>query len=75
MPFFVVVPSIAKYLRQLLDFMKSISYGEVATVVGRYYAMDRDKRWERIKVAYDGLVAATGEAVESAEDALKVGKF
>ncbi len=30
--------------------------GQVATVIGRYYAMDRDKRWERVKVAYDALV-------------------
>ena len=36
--------------------------GTIATVVGRYYAMDRDKRWERVKVAYDALVEGTGEA-------------
>ena len=35
--------------------------GTIATVVGRYYAMDRDKRWERVKVAYDALVEGTGE--------------
>ncbi|MGQ1784309.1 MULTISPECIES: 2,3-bisphosphoglycerate-independent phosphoglycerate mutase [unclassified Saccharicrinis] len=35
--------------------------GQVATVTGRYYAMDRDKRWERIKVAYDAMVAGVGE--------------
>ncbi len=35
--------------------------GTVATVVGRYYAMDRDKRWERVKVAYDALVEGVGE--------------
>jgi 2,3-bisphosphoglycerate-independent phosphoglycerate mutase len=32
-------------------------YGSIATVVGRFYAMDRDKRWERVKVAYDALNA------------------
>ncbi len=37
--------------------------GTVATVVGRYYAMDRDKRWERVKVAYDALVEGVGEQV------------
>ncbi len=37
---------------------------ELATVIGRYYAMDRDKRWERIKLAYDLLVNGVGEAVE-----------
>lgn len=35
--------------------------GKIATITGRYYAMDRDKRWERIKVAYDALVHRTGE--------------
>ncbi|KAI8819706.1 BPG-independent [Fimicolochytrium jonesii] len=50
-----------KYLKQLLEFTKKINYGSVATIVGRYYAMDRDKRWERIKIAYDGLVEGTGE--------------
>ena len=36
--------------------------GELASVIGRYYAMDRDKRWERVKLAYDALVYAKGEA-------------
>jgi 2,3-bisphosphoglycerate-independent phosphoglycerate mutase len=35
--------------------------GKIATIIGRYYAMDRDKRWERIKVAYDAIVNRTGE--------------
>jgi 2,3-bisphosphoglycerate-independent phosphoglycerate mutase len=35
--------------------------GKIATIIGRYYAMDRDKRWERIKIAYDALVHRTGE--------------
>ncbi|MFC4262434.1 2,3-bisphosphoglycerate-independent phosphoglycerate mutase [Ferruginibacter yonginensis] len=34
--------------------------GTIATVIGRYYAMDRDKRWERVRIAYDALVHATG---------------
>lgn len=37
--------------------------GNLATIVGRYYAMDRDKRWERIKIAYDALVHRKGELV------------
>lgn len=49
------------YAQELLDFMKEIKYGTLATVVGRYYAMDRDKRWERIKIAVDGLVRGEGE--------------
>lgn len=35
--------------------------GKLATVIGRYYAMDRDKRWERVKLAYDAMVLGTGE--------------
>jgi len=41
--------------------MKEIGYGTVATIMGRYYAMDRDKRWERIKVAFDALTTGEGE--------------
>ena len=55
-------PTSAKgYADDLLAFLKSESYGELATVVGRYYAMDRDKRWERVKIAVDGLVDGKGE--------------
>lgn len=46
-----------KDLQQHLD----SSVGKIATITGRYYAMDRDKRWERIKVAYDAMVHGTGE--------------
>ncbi|KAF8630593.1 hypothetical protein AX15_002840 [Amanita polypyramis BW_CC] len=53
--------SASGYCQQLLDFMKSEKVGELATVVGRYYAMDRDKRWERVKIAVDGLVKGEGE--------------
>jgi 2,3-bisphosphoglycerate-independent phosphoglycerate mutase len=49
------------YAEDLLSFLESESYGELATVVGRYYAMDRDKRWERIKIAVEGLVDGKGE--------------
>ena len=39
----------------------STSVGQIATITGRYYAMDRDKRWERVKLAYDALVNGVGE--------------
>ncbi len=45
--------------------------GTIATVSGRYYAMDRDKRWERVKLAYDTLVNGNGEKAISAELAIK----
>ena len=53
--------SAEKYAQDLLDFLEKEKYGKIATVVGRYYAMDRDKRWERVKVAVEGLVNGVGE--------------
>lgn len=55
-----------KYAKELLDFMEKEEYGELATVVGRYYAMDRDKRWERVKIAIDGLVQGSGQKTDNA---------
>ena len=46
---------------QVFKKIKEVNYGSIATVVGRYYAMDRDKRWERIKIAYEALVQGKGE--------------
>ena len=50
-----------QYIAQLKRKMDEIGCGEIATVVGRYYAMDRDKRWERTQRAYDLLTKAIGE--------------
>ncbi|HKB45161.1 MAG TPA: 2,3-bisphosphoglycerate-independent phosphoglycerate mutase, partial [Chitinophagaceae bacterium] len=47
------------------------SVGKVATISGRYYAMDRDKRWERIKLAYDTLVNGSGEKATDAVTAIE----
>ncbi|KAL2914032.1 hypothetical protein HK105_206477 [Polyrhizophydium stewartii] len=59
--------SAVTYLEQLQARLASLSYGELATIVGRYYAMDRDKRWERVQVAYEALLDATkGEATRDA---------
>src|SRR6266480_1253076 len=43
----------------------------VSTVVGRYYAMDRDKRWERTKIAYDAMVHGVGEAAPDPVTAIR----
>lgn len=51
----------AGYMRELVDKMKEIGIGEISTIVGRYYAMDRDKRWERVEIALKGLVLGEGE--------------
>lgn len=48
------------YLTDLKDHIAKTT-GQIASVIGRYYAMDRDKRWERVKLAYDLLVHGTGE--------------
>lgn len=48
------------FIEELLNHMETTT-GQLATVVGRYYAMDRDKRWERIKLAYDVMVNGIGE--------------
>ena len=57
-----VPPDSAKgYLEQVLAKMQEIGVGKVATMMGRYFAMDRDNRWERVKLAYDALVLGEGE--------------
>jgi 2,3-bisphosphoglycerate-independent phosphoglycerate mutase len=49
-----------QYLSDLLTHLNKTT-GKLATIIGRYYAMDRDKRWERVKLAYDLLVNGVGE--------------
>lgn len=48
------------YMEELLKVMKELDYGKVATVSGRFYAMDRDKRWERVSKAYEAIVDGIG---------------
>lgn len=67
-----VPPSSAvSFVSELEEYMKEINTGEIATVCGRYYAMDRDKRWERLELAYDALVNGKGEKAESAATAIE----
>lgn len=49
-----------RFIEELQEHLKN-SAGSIATITGRYYAMDRDKRWERVKIAYDAMVNASGE--------------
>ena len=58
------------YLRDLEEFCAH-KHVEIASVIGRYYAMDRDKRWERIKLAYDLLVHGKGQQTEHLTDAIQ----
>jgi len=59
------------YLRVLQDKFKEIGVGFLATVCGRYYAMDRDKRWDRTERAYDALVLGRGKTNPSFEEAIE----
>lgn len=56
------------YVKELEAYMAEIEYGVIATVSGRYYSMDRDKRWERIEKSYNMLVKGEGEMAESATE-------
>ena len=58
------------YVKHFEDAAADIGVGNIASIVGRYYAMDRDNRWERIKLAYDLLVDGTGARAPSATLAL-----
>ena len=60
----------AGYMEELLGDIKN-THARVATICGRYYAMDRDKRWERIKRAYDLLVNGEGEEVKDVLEAFR----
>jgi 2,3-bisphosphoglycerate-independent phosphoglycerate mutase len=61
----------AGYLAKLETELKKIGAGKVATVIGRYYAMDRDNRWERVEKAYRAMVLGEGKEYASAEAAIK----
>ena len=52
------------FVQQLSDEMKEIGVGEIATVMGRYYAMDRDNRWDRVELAYNAMVKGSGQTAE-----------
>ncbi|NPA36548.1 MAG: 2,3-bisphosphoglycerate-independent phosphoglycerate mutase [Chlorobi bacterium] len=58
------------FLSELIEHTKK-STGQIATVTGRYYAMDRDNRWERIKEAYDALVEGKGKPAKCLLDAIQ----
>jgi 2,3-bisphosphoglycerate-independent phosphoglycerate mutase len=59
----------AHYIPDLESHLKN-SGGKIASVIGRYYAMDRDRRWERVKVAYDLLVNGTGKKFKTAAEGI-----
>lgn len=67
----------ADFIRSLQAEMKKIGIGKVASVCGRYYAMDRDNNWDRVELAYDMLTLGTGvqatDPVKAVEESYKAG--
>jgi len=61
----------AGYLAELEEQLRQLGHGRVATVTGRYYAMDRDNRWERVERAYRALTAGEGTACTSSSEAIQ----
>ncbi|MBS3994559.1 MAG: 2,3-bisphosphoglycerate-independent phosphoglycerate mutase [Alkaliphilus sp.] len=68
-----VPPSSAlSYIEELEKAIKEIGVGKIATISGRYYAMDRDQRWERVLKAYEAMTLGIGDYADSASEALKL---
>ncbi len=59
------------YLNELLEYMRKQKIGRLATMSGRFYAMDRDNRWDRIEKAYNAIALGKGEMAEDPVEALK----
>ena len=59
------------YLQQLESELKNIGLGRVATITGRYWAMDRDNRWDRVEKAYLALTAGVGQHADSSAEAIE----
>lgn len=64
--------SAEKYFKDLEDHMAQLAVGQIGVISGRFYAMDRDKRWERLELAYDALTLGEGASAASPEEALAV---
>jgi len=70
------------YMQKLTEAMKAKGVGRVASIMGRYYGMDRDKRWERVQAAYEAIVEGKGQketfpigAVKAAHDRKETDEF
>nr|MBI3614779.1 2,3-bisphosphoglycerate-independent phosphoglycerate mutase [Nitrospirota bacterium] len=60
-----------EYVTRLEEFLERVQLGRIATVTGRYYAMDRDHRWERVQKAYEAIVSGLGARHASATEAVR----
>lgn len=66
-----VAPRCAKkYIEEIENLMDEIGTGKIATISGRYYAMDRDNRWERVSKAYEAMTSGAGRKATSAKAAV-----
>ena len=63
--------SAVEYLRELEEKIKDIGVGKIATLCGRYYAMDRDSRWEREELAYNAIVNGVGNKFKNVQKAIE----
>ena len=60
-----------EFVKMLEDEMKKLGVGKIATLIGRYYAMDRDNRWERVEQAYNAMVKGIGAKADDAVSAME----
>ncbi|MEG2740405.1 2,3-bisphosphoglycerate-independent phosphoglycerate mutase [Clostridium sp.] len=63
--------SALEFIEDVENYMKEVGVGKFVSVSGRYYAMDRDKRWERVQLAYDAIVQGKGNTATSAKEAVQ----
>jgi 2,3-bisphosphoglycerate-independent phosphoglycerate mutase len=62
------------YIQQILNHCQSLQIGKLATIMGRYYAMDRDKRWDRIEKAYNTLTIGDGQICNEKDNVIDIMK-
>ena len=68
-----VPPRCAKeYITNLEDYMAELGLGRIVLISGRYYAMDRDKRWDRVRLAYDAMTLRQGRSAATAMEAMDI---
>jgi len=60
------------FIEDLQKIIAEVGVGKIATIMGRYYIMDRDKRWERLQLGYDAMVLGKGETATNPVDAIQV---
>ena len=67
----VAPTSALSFVEDIENYMKEVGVGKFASLSGRYYAMDRDKRWERVQLAYEAMVTGKGNTATSAKEAIE----